>query len=114
MTRVKRGTIANKRRKNILSQTKGYRFGRSNKEALAKEAIVHAGSYAFAHRKDKKADRRRLWQVKINAAIRPLGLTYSKLIDVLTKKNVIVDRKILSTLAESHPESFARVIKAVQ
>jgi large subunit ribosomal protein L20 len=68
MTRVKRGTIANKRRKNVLAQVKGYRFGRSTKERMAKDAIAHAGTYAFAHRRDKKSDKRRIWQVQINAA----------------------------------------------
>ena len=63
MSRVKRGTIKNKRRKNTLAQVKGYRFGRSTKEAAAKDAIRHAGAYSFAHRKDKKNDRRKLWNV---------------------------------------------------
>jgi len=113
MTRVKRGTIANKRRKNILSQVKGYRFGRSTKERMAKDAIAHAGTYAFAHRRDKKSDKRRLWQVQINAAVRELGLTYSVFIDKLKKANIEVDRKILSTLAQSSPDSFKRIFDTV-
>jgi len=114
MTRVKRGTIANKRRKNILSQVKGYRFGRSTKERMAKDAIAHAGTYAFAHRRDKKSDKRRIWQVQINAAVRTLGMTYSKFIDKLKKANVEVDRKILADLAHNNPESFKRVFDKVQ
>ena len=114
MTRVKRGTIANKRRKNILAQVKGYRFGRSTKERMAKDAIAHAGTYAFAHRRDKKSDKRRIWQVQINAAVRTLGLTYSKFIDKLTKANVQVDRKILADLAHTNPETFKRVFDKVQ
>ena len=113
MTRVKRGVIKNKRRKNILGQTKGYRFGRSTKEAAAKEAIAHAGTYSFAHRKDKKADARSLWTVRINAAIRPLGMSYSKFIDALKKKGVAVDRKILSDLAKNNPETFSRIVKSL-
>jgi large subunit ribosomal protein L20 len=113
MTRVKRGTIANKRRKNILSQVKGYRFGRSTKERMAKDAIAHAGTYAFAHRRDKKSDKRRLWQVQINAAVRELGLTYSVFIDKLKKANIDVDRKILSTLAQENPTSFKRIFDKV-
>ena len=113
MTRVKRGTIANKRRKNILSQVKGYRFGRSTKERMAKDAIAHAGTYAFAHRRDKKSDKRRLWQVQINAAVRGLGLTYSVFIDKLKKANIEVDRKILSTLAQESPASFKRIFDTV-
>jgi len=113
MTRVKRGVTKMKRRRNILSQTKGYRFGRSTKEAAAKEAIVHAGAYAFAHRKDKKADKRRLWQVKIAAVVKEQGISYSKFIGVLTKKNVKVDRKILADLAQNNPETFSRFMKQV-
>ena len=114
MTRVKRGVIKNKRRKNVLSQVKGYRFGRSTKEAQAKEAIAHAGTYAFAHRRDKKGDKRRLWQVRINAAVRDLGMTYSKFIDKLKKANIEVDRKILSDLAVNSPTSFKRIFDKVQ
>ena len=75
MTRVKRGKTKLKRRKKTLSQVKGYRFGRSTKKRQAYEAIVHAGNHAFAHRKDKKSDMRRLWQIKINAAVRVFGLS---------------------------------------
>lgn len=114
MTRVKRGTIANKRRKNILSQVKGYRFGRSTKERMAKDAIAHAGTYAFAHRRDKKSDKRRVWQVQINAAVRELGSTYSKFIDKLKKSNIEVDRKILSDIAHNSPATFKRIYDKVQ
>ncbi|MEX0931563.1 MAG: 50S ribosomal protein L20 [Candidatus Paceibacterota bacterium] len=113
MTRVKRGTIALKRRRSVLSKAKGYRFGRSTKERLAKVAVVKAGSYAFAHRKDKKGDFRRLWTVRINAALTPHGISYSKFIDTLKKKNIKLDRKILSTLAQANPESFKRVVEKV-
>ena len=114
MTRVKRGTIANKRRKNILSQVKGYRFGRSTKEAQAKEAIAHAGTYAFAHRRDKKSDARKLWNVKINAAVRAEGTTYSVFMNKLTKANIGLDRKILSSLAETSPATFKRIFDKVK
>lgn len=113
MTRVKRGTIKNKRRKNILAQTKGFRFGRSTKVAEAKDALRHAGNYSFAHRKDKKADARSLWTTRINASVRPLGISYSKFIDGLKKKDIIIDRKILSDLAQNNPETFARVVKSI-
>lgn len=113
MTRVKVGLIKNKRRNNILSQTKGFRFGRSKKVIQAKDALRHAGNYAFDHRKNKKADARRLWTTRINASLRPLGLSYSKFIDALKKKNVIVDRKILSDIAKNNPESFERIVKSI-
>ena len=114
MTRVKRGVIKNKRRRKILSQTKGYRFGRSTKEAQAKEAIFHAGSHAFAHRKDKKADKRALWQTNISAGSVALGISYSKLMGALKAKGIILDRKILADLAKNNPEVFVRIVQAVQ
>lgn len=114
MTRVKRGLISLKRRRNVLKQVKGYRFGRSTKERQAREAIAHAGSHAFAHRRDKKNDRRRLWQVRLNAALRPLGITYSKFIGLLTNKNVTLDRKILSDIAHNNPQTFERILNQVK
>jgi large subunit ribosomal protein L20 len=115
MARVKGGVTSLKRRRNVLSMVKGYRFARSKKERAAREAIFHAGKYAFAHRRDKKNDFRKLWNVRINAGLDTLGttLSYSRLIDTLKKKNITLNRKMLSTLAEQHPESFARVIKKV-
>ena len=114
MTRVKRGTIANKRRKNILSKVKGFRFGRGTKEIEAKTALMHAGAYSFAHRRDKKSDARKLWQVRINAAVREHGISFSKFIDMLKKKNILLDRKILSTIAKDHPETFGRIVNEVK
>jgi large subunit ribosomal protein L20 len=114
MTRVKRGVLKTKTRRNLLKQVKGYRFGRSTKEANATEAMMHAGAYAFAHRRDKKGDMRNLWNVKINAAVRPEGLSYSKFIDALHKKNIEVDRKILADLAENNLDTFKRVVAQVK
>jgi large subunit ribosomal protein L20 len=109
MARVKRGVTANKHRSKVLKAAKGYRNGRGNKEIEAKVALRKAGAYAFAHRKDKKNDFRRMWQVKINAALRPLGYSYSKFIGEALKKKILLDRKILATLAEYNPETFTRV-----
>ena len=109
MTRVKKGVNALKYRRNLLKATKGYRFGRSKKERAAQDAFQHAGAYAFAHRRDKKGDFRRLWNVRINAALRPLGYSYSTFIGALKKKEIGLDRKILSTLASDHPEAFKKV-----
>jgi large subunit ribosomal protein L20 len=113
MTRVKGGKNALKTRRNILKQVKGYRFARSRKEKAAYEAIVHAGTYAFAHRRDKKGDFRRLWNVRINASLRPLGFSYSKFMGALKKKNVALDRKILADLAENNPETFKQIVEKV-
>ncbi len=110
MTRVKKAINALKRRRKVLFRTKGYRHGRSTKERQAKEAILHAGKHAFAHRRDKKGDARELWNVKISYAAKELGTSYSKLIGGLKKKGVQIDRKILATLAENNPESFKKVV----
>ena len=114
MTRVKKGVHALKRRRSVLKQTKGFRHGRSTKERQAKEALLHAGNYSFAHRKDKKSHNRKLWNIKINALGRELGISYSKLIDALKKKEILLDRKILADLAENNPEVFARVIENIK
>lgn len=105
--------MKNKRRKNILAQTKGYRFDRKAKERVAKEAIKHAGSYAFKHRRAKKREFRQLFTLRINAGVRPLGLSYSKFIDALKKKDIALDRKSLATLAKDYPETFERLVKSL-
>ena len=97
-----------------MKQTKGFRHGRSSKERQAKEALLHAGAYAFAHRRDKKSHNRKLWNIKINAGSRELGMSYSRLIDGLKKKNIMLDRKILADFAEHHPATFAKVLAAVK
>ncbi len=113
MSRVKRSKIAMKHRRNVLSRAKGYRFGRSKKEVEAKVALRKAGAYAFAHRKDKKTDMRRLFTVRLNAALRAHGVTYSVFIDKLAKQGMIVNRKVLSEIASTNPESFARIVAKV-
>lgn len=117
MTRVKKGVNALKTRRNVLKMVKGYRFGRSTKERQAYEAISHAGTYAFAHRRDKKNDFRKLWNVRIGSALSTIGegktLSYSKFIGGLKKKNITLDRKSLATLAEMYPEAFKKVVEAV-
>ena len=97
-----------------MKQTKGFRHGRKSKERQAKDALLHAGAYAFAHRRDKKSHNRKLWNIKINAGSRELGMSYSKLIGALKKKNIALDRKILSDFAENHPKTFAKVLEAVK
>lgn len=114
MPRIKRGTIKNKSRKNTLAQVKGYRFGRSSKKRQATEAIAHAGAHAFAHRRDKKSNFRRLWNVKINAEARKYDISYSRLIDGLNKKDITINRKMLAEIAEVAPESFKRIVEAVK
>jgi large subunit ribosomal protein L20 len=113
MSRVKKGVNALKTRRNILSQVKGYRFGRSKKEKQAYEAISHAGTYAFAHRRDKKGDFRRLWNVRLNSVLHEKGLSYSKFMGSLKKINILINRKMLSEIAAAKPEVFSRLVSKV-
>lgn len=113
MSRVKRSKIAMKHRRNVLSQAKGFRFGRSKKEVEAKVALRKAGAYAFAHRRDKKTDMRRLFTTRLNAGLRAQGVTYSVFIDKLTKKGMVINRKMLAELAATNPETFARTVAQV-
>ncbi len=110
MTRVKRGTIAHKKREKVLKMTKGFRWGRKSKERAAKEALLHALSHAFQGRKQKKRDYRALWQTQINAAARANGTTYSKLISGLKKAKIELDRKILAELAKKEPKVFEQIV----
>ena len=114
MTRVKRGTIAHKKRERILKYTKGFKWGRKSKEKLAKEALVHAWQNAFRGRKEKKRDFRALWNTKLNAALREEGTTYSRFIGALGKANVKLDRKVLAEIAENHPEAWKKLVSAVK
>jgi large subunit ribosomal protein L20 len=114
MPRVKRGVIANRRRKRLLKHTKGFLWTRKTKYRQAKEAVLHACSFQFADRKKKKRDMRSLWTIKINAAARQNGTTYSKLINDLAKAQIGLDRKILADLAEHNPEVFAKILNAAK
>lgn len=114
MPRVKRGTSHVKKRRKLLKQAKGYRWGRKNLPKLAKVAVTKAGVYSYRDRRNKKREIRRLWQIRINAALRERGLTYSKFIGMLGKANVEIDRKILSDFAMNSPKLFEAVIAKVK
>lgn len=114
MSRVKGGVTALKRRRKILSQVKGYRFGRSTKKKMAIEAIHHAQLHSFAHRKDKKNDFRRLWTSRLNAGLKAAGLKYSIFMKDLKDKNIIINRKMLSLIADERPETFSRFLAKVK
>jgi len=103
-----------KRRRNVLKAVKGFRLGRGTKERQAHEALMHAGAHSFVGRRDKKNDFRRLWQIKIGAASKPLGISYSKFMGALKKKNILLDRKVLADMVENNPETFARIVKEAQ
>jgi len=114
MVRVKRGKISRKKREKILKYTKGFKWGRKTKERAAKEALLHAWPAAFRGRKEKKRNFRRLWQVQINAAVRPYDLTYSRFINGLKKVNIGLDRKILADLAQNEPVVFKGIVEKVK
>ena len=112
MSRATRGVKQHARKKRLLKHTKGFMWTRKSKFRQAKEATLHAWSFQFADRKKKKRDFRRLWQIKINAAARENGLSYSKFINQLKKSNIEIDRKILSDIAENHPDIFKQVVNS--
>lgn len=112
MPRVKRGVTHVKRRKNILKKTKGYKWGRKTKIKQAQEAILHAGQHALSDRRKKKRVNRRLWQTKLNAALRELDWKYSTFIDTLKKNKCELDRKVLSQLAEENPKAFKKLVES--
>ncbi len=114
MPRVKRGKLHLKRRKKLLKQAKGYRWGRKSKIKLARTAIKKAGVYAYRDRRIKKRTARSLWQIKINAACRLYDLSYSKFISALKKNKIELDRKILAEVAEKYPQIFAEIVKMVR
>jgi len=111
MARVKRGTIHLKKRRGILKDAKGFKWGRKKLIRLASTAVTHAGAHAYKDRKRKKSDFRQLWQIRIGAAAKENGVSYSSLIGSLKKKNIELDRKILADLAVNHPKVFAAVVK---
>ena len=110
MTRVKRGVVARARHKKILALAKGYRGRRGNVYRVAKEAVMKAGQYAYRDRRQRKRQFRSLWIVRINAACRELGMTYSRFINGLSRANVSVDRKVLSNLATHDKATFSKFV----
>ena len=109
MARVKRGVTAKARHKKTLKLAKGYRGARSRTFKVAKQAVTRAGQYAYRDRRVKKRTFRSLWIVRINAAARENGLTYSKLIAGLKKANIELDRKVLASLAVNDKEAFSLI-----
>jgi large subunit ribosomal protein L20 len=114
MPRVKRGTIHTKRRRGLLKDTKGYKWGRKSKVKAATTARLKAGQHSFMDRKKKKRVNRALWQVRIGAAARDLGISYSKFIGLIHKAGITVDRKIMAELAAKHPAIFKKLLEEVK
>ncbi|EIC28536.1 MULTISPECIES: 50S ribosomal protein L20 [Methylomicrobium] len=111
MPRVKRGVTARARHKKILKQAKGYYGARSRVYRVAKQAVIKAGQYAYRDRRQKKRQFRALWIVRINAAARQCGLSYSRLINGLSNANVAIDRKVLADIAVRDMDAFAEIAK---
>ena len=111
MARVKRGVQAKARHKKVLKQAKGFRGARSRTYKVAKQAVMRAGQYAYRDRRVKKRVFRSLWIVRINAAARDNGLTYSQLIAGLKKANINLDRKVLASLAVNDKEAFSLIVE---
>lgn len=114
MTRIKRGIIANKRRKKILQKAKGYVRDRHTKYVAAKQAVMKAGTNAYKDRRRKKRTMRALWNVRINAAVRELGMSYSKFIFGLKAAGSELDRKVLAEIANENPAVFKSLVDKAQ
>lgn len=111
MTRIKRGITAHKRRENILKRTKGFDNRRSTNLAAAREALLHADTYAYRDRRNKKRDFRALWLIRVNAALRDNGTTWSRFANVLKKNKIEINRKMLAELAVRQPKIFDKMVK---
>ena len=114
MARVKRGVTARKRHKKVLKKAKGYFGARSRIYRVAKQAVIKAAQYAYRDRKQRKRQFRALWIIRINAAAREHGLSYSLFINVLKKANIEIDRKILADLAIHNKDAFAAIVERVK
>jgi large subunit ribosomal protein L20 len=110
MTRIKRGVAASKRRKNLLKRAKGFDNRRSTNFRQAREALLKADTYAYRDRRNKKRDQRALWLVRLGAALRDNGTTWSKFASVLKKQGIEVNRKMLSEMAIKTPASFDKMV----
>ena len=110
MSRVKRGVAAHRRHKKVLALTKGHRATKHSLYRRAHESMLKSLSYAYRHRRERKGDMRRLWILRVNAATRAQGVTYSQFMDGLKKAGVSVNRKMLADMAITEPESFANLV----
>lgn len=114
MPRVKRAVIHLKKRRTIRKANKGYMWGRKNTMRLGRTAMLKAGVHAYVDRKKKKTTFRQLWNVRIGAAVKEQGLSYSKFIGMLAKKKIQLDRKVLADIAVNYPQVFVKIIEAVK
>jgi large subunit ribosomal protein L20 len=113
MARIKRGVTSHAKHKKVLKLAKGYRGRRSKLIKTAREAVLHAGEYAFTGRKDKKGDFRQLWITRINGSLKTKDLSYSKFINLLKSADVQLDRKMLAKIALEDPKTFDHIVSTV-
>lgn len=114
MPRIKRGVTASKRRNKVLKAAKGFKWRRNSTYKAAKQALMKAGKYAYRDRRNKKRTFRRLWILRLNNALRELGLKYSSFIKTMSDKKIDLDRKVLSQMAIENPETFKKFIEKVK
>jgi large subunit ribosomal protein L20 len=114
LPRVKRGITVRRRHKKVLALTKGHRATSHSLIKRAKESMIHALSYAYAHRRERKGDMRRLWILRVSAASRAQGLTYGQFINGLKKSGIEINRKMLADMAVKEPEAFANLVTTVK
>ena len=111
MTRVKRGNVARLHRKKILKRAKGFKGAHSKLFRVANQQVMKALKYSYIGRKQKKREFRRLWIIRINAASRNLGISYNKIISLLKKSNISLNRKMLAFIALAEPKTFEEIVK---
>jgi large subunit ribosomal protein L20 len=111
VSRVKRSVAARKKRRKVLKEAKGYYGRKHSSYRFAKEQVQRSGMYAYRDRRNRKRDFRTLWNVRINAAVREFGMSYSVFMHSLKKANILLNRKTLSNLAASEPETFRAIIE---
>lgn len=114
MARIKRGVTKHRRHKKIISLARGYRGSSHRNYKWAKEALIHAWSHAYRHRRERKGDFRSLWITRIGAATRQLGLTYSQFVYGLKNANVEINRKMLAEMAVRDPAGFEKLVSVAQ
>jgi large subunit ribosomal protein L20 len=110
LPRVKRGVTTHRRHKKVLAMTKGHRGTKHSLFRRANESMLKSLSYAYAHRRERKGDMRRLWILRVNAACRARGITYSQFMDGLKKSGIEINRKMLADMAVREPESFSNLV----
>lgn len=112
--RVKTGTVRHSGHKKILKLAKGYWMARHKQFKSAKQAVMHAGQYAYNGRRIRRRDLRKLWIVRLNAALKPYQLSYSKFVNQMKNKKIILNRKVLSDLSVTDPEAFKFIVNSIK